>query len=484
MLLKKSFLPIHFIFIFSILLASPSEGAVSRRTRKIVCKRGFIRITTINGVKKYSCVVKKKKDKAPVAEKAPEETTPFFSAPLRFQANWWGRVAGRTVGGPTVASNRYRAFLEGEQDIKENSKFVFGTRVTHDLMSNIQSNEYRDDFSRDRSPEIDLWNFFFETKHKGFRVRLGQQQVAWGETFGFFYADLVNPKDLRERSLGRLSDLRLPVPMANVQWTSEGLSLQFLYLPFFSPDTNPTPRSDFFPKLSGVALPPWIKSIDTSSTYKLDDSPGDVGGRISTTIKGVDVALLYFNYLDRQPYYEAALYPSEVILKRRHKRIQSSGLTFSTEVGDGWIIRSENVYTPSRKFNTITNKQVDTTNSAQQVHVLGIDAPKWEKLQLGLQLSLDRLAEDVDPIQRPKDLKLSTFRMAYDLPEESVIEAMVTQDFDSSSQLIQAIYSRPLSDIHELEIYWDQFMGDETSFFGQTERASRIYIGFRGAFNG
>lgn len=480
-MLRSKFL---FILVLVFVLLPEAYSAPVRRTRKIVCKRGTIRVTTIDGVKKYSCVVKKKKKiKKTMVTEAAEPAVPFFNGPLRYQASWWGRVAGRTVGTPTLASNRYRGYLEVEQDIATSGKFVFGGRATHDLMSNIQGTEFRDDFSRNRKPEVELWNAFGEFRKNGLRLRVGQQQVAWGETFGFFYADLVNPKDLRERSLGRLSELRLPTPMANVQWSSENISVQFLYLPFFKPDRNPTAKSDFFPNLKGSDLPDGV-TVDTSSTYKLDNSQGDIGGRISGTVKGIDISVLYFDYIDRQPYYRMAFTPPKFILDRRYRRIQSTGLTFSTELEGGWILRSENVLTPSRTFNTFDMTGLSETKSSQRVHVLGIDAPKWEKAQLGLQLSNDTLKGGKTPFTRPRDLSLATLRLAYDLPEESMFEALVTTAFGSSGELIQATYTRPLTDVHELEIYWDQFHGGPTSFFGQTEKASRIYIGFRGAFNG
>jgi hypothetical protein len=478
--LKKSLA----ILALSCVLLPEAFSAPVRRTRKIVCKRGTIRVTTIDGIKKYSCVVKtKKKSEKVIVKESAEPSAPFLNGPLRYQANWWGRVSARTVGGPTLASNRYRGYLEAEQDISTSGKFVLGGRATHDLMSNFQGEEFRDDFSRNKKPEIELWNAFGEYRKDGYRLRVGQQQIAWGETFGFFYADLVNPKDLRERSLGRLSELRLPTPMANLQWSGDSLSVQFLYLPFFKPDRNPTPKSDFFPNLTGSNLPAGL-TVDTSAGYKLDDSQGDVGGRISGTVKGVDISVLYFDYIDRQPYYTMTPTFPTIVLDRRYRRIQSTGLTFSTELEGGWIIRSENVYTPSRSFNSFDVMGLTETKSSQRVHVLGIDAPKWEKAYFGLQLSNDSLKGGKTPFQRPRDLSLASFRIAYDLPEESMIEALIASALGSGGELIQATYTRPLSDIHELEIYWDQFHGGPTTFFGQTEKASRIYIGFRGAFNG
>jgi hypothetical protein len=466
LLLKRNL----FLLFISASIVFPAQA----RIRKIVCKRGKIRVTIVDNVKKYSCVIKKRK-----VTKTADGKTPFFNGPFRYQASWWARLAARTTGSPTLSSNRYRGYLEGEQDILTTSRLIFGGRVTHDLMSNIQSDEeYRDDFSQNGKPEAEIWNFFGEYKNNGWRVRVGQQQVAWGETFGFFYADLVNPKDLRERSLGRLSELRLPVPMINTQWSTENLSVQLLYLPFFSPDRLPTAKSDFFPDLN---IP---VEVDTTSSYKLDDPKGDVGGRISGTIKGMDLSLLHFDYMDRQPFYKIKTdVVDKLMLERHHRRIKSTGLTFSTELA-GWIVRSENVYTPSRSFNTVGAAGIAESHSIQRVHVIGLDAPKMGKLSFGIQFSNDRLIGGEETLLRPREINLTSLRLAHDLPNESTIELLATNALNDGSSLIQATYLKPVSDIHELEFYVNQFGGSSASFFGQTKDASRVYIGIRGAFNG
>jgi hypothetical protein len=39
-------------------------------------------------------------------------------------------------------------------------------------------------------------------KRNKFQLRFGNQQLVWGEAFGFFFADIINPKDTREFGLG------------------------------------------------------------------------------------------------------------------------------------------------------------------------------------------------------------------------------------------------------------------------------------------
>ena len=457
---------IKIIFLINCLV-SFSYGAT-----RLVCKRGVKKVILVNGKKRVVCVVKRTKVSTP----APKPS------PLEWSARWWGKLASRTEGTPFFASNRYRLEAEAEKGVASWTKIVLGGRVTHDLMSQIQGEEYRDDFSQNGKPDWELWNAYLDFNQNSWRLRLGQQQVAWGEAFGFFYADIVNPKDFRERGLGKLADLRLPVPMANLQWIAKSISIQGLWVPSFKSNRSPTAKSDFFPESSvNVSLPPGI-TLDTNSTYKLDDEVGNFGGRVSGTILGVDLSVLYYDHIDPQPYYlpdTGIPSGSRFLLRPHHNRIQSSALTFSTDF-DGIIIRSENVYTPSRRLNTFSGGVLSYEEASQRVHVLGVDFPRWNKLNIGIQGSIDTLDTNEDILFRNRELSLLSARLGLELRKERWIELLLSAETYDFSGMIQAKYIQPISSSHEFELGSDIFTGPVDTFFGQTSQATRIYFLVKG----
>jgi hypothetical protein len=471
-LLSKSWL-----FVLAFLIGEVSANdQLETSKKKLKCNRGLLKVVTVGGVERYACVVGKKE----------KESLPELS-PLNWQARWWGRFGLRPKGTPLIASNRYRAEGELDKGVAPWTKAVLGARITHDLMSNIQGDEFRDNYSRNGKPEFELWNAYLDFSRTNWRVRLGQQQVAWGEAFGFFYADIVNPKDLRERNLGKLADLRLPIPMASVQWSARSLNIQGIYVPFFRPDRMPTQPSDFFPESSSnFGLPPGIV-LDTLQKHRIDDSQGDFGGRVSGTLGGVDMSVIYFNYIDRQAHYRpVSNFPigNRFLLESHHNRVQSSGLTFSTELSGGVIVRSENVYTPKRKYNVMSMSGFSEDDYSQRVHVLGVDLPKWDKVQFSFQGSLDQLGGESDTLLRDKNVTIGSLMFRWDLPHDQEFFAIASVETKEMSSLIQSRYLYPISRHHEFETGVDLFSGKEDSFFGQVENASRIYIGLRGAFNG
>ena len=42
-------------------------------------------------------------------------------------------------------------------------------------------------------------------------MRVGRQQIVWGEAIGTFITDVVNPKDFREFILPEFTELRIPI---------------------------------------------------------------------------------------------------------------------------------------------------------------------------------------------------------------------------------------------------------------------------------
>lgn len=63
-------------------------------------------------------------------------------------------------------------------------------------------------------------------------LRLGKQQVAWGQADGITILDRVNPVDLREFWLPDMQDIRIPLWMANINYSPKlNSNLQLLFVP-------------------------------------------------------------------------------------------------------------------------------------------------------------------------------------------------------------------------------------------------------------
>jgi hypothetical protein len=79
-----------------------------------------------------------------------------------------------------------------------------------------------------------------------FDVRLGRQQVVWGEATGTFITDVVNPKDFREFVLPEFTQLRLSLWAVNGTYhLAAGLNLEGVWTPDIRFNRVGKPGSEF-----------------------------------------------------------------------------------------------------------------------------------------------------------------------------------------------------------------------------------------------
>jgi hypothetical protein len=140
-------------------------------------------------------------------------------------------------------------------------------------------------------------------------LRLGKQQVAWGQADGITILDRVNPFDLREFWLPDMEDIRIPLWMANINYSPKlNSNLQLLFVPEFEESQAAPPGSPFV--FRSYAVFNQFMKAQMAAGRKWDinlEAPGqnfrnaEWGLQWSDRIGGMDYTL---NYL-YGPYYTA-----------------------------------------------------------------------------------------------------------------------------------------------------------------------------------
>lgn len=96
-------------------------------------------------------------------------------------------------------------------------------------------------------------------------MRLGRQQVAWGQANGITVLDRVNPVDLTEFWLQDFVDLRIPLWMANVKYSPKvDSNLQILIIPDFEASTAAPPGGSPFVFRSYTLFDDFRREWDTN----------------------------------------------------------------------------------------------------------------------------------------------------------------------------------------------------------------------------
>ena len=108
--------------------------------------------------------------------------------------------------------------------------FAYGLRDKLDRGGHYMESPQRADWLRDC--------YLDYTKGPWF-LRLGKQQVVWGQADGVTVLDRVNPVDLSEYWLPDMSDIRIPLWMANINYSPKlDSNIQFLFIPDFEQSTS------------------------------------------------------------------------------------------------------------------------------------------------------------------------------------------------------------------------------------------------------
>lgn len=227
-------------------------------------------------------------------------------------------------------------------------------KISDDWRLTLEGRAHYDPVERLGFPKsvwIDPRQVLLDGKVKKVDVKLGLQQVVWGQADGLRVLDVINPLDYREFILEDFLDSRRPLWLAraDVPLGKDKGSLQLVWVPYFAPSRLPGAEnefglgSSFGLGLIGAAqsnLPPFTTRVEPTArpAYKLKSSQG--GARYSRSVGSWDLTANYFYGWEDTPtsYLRGFEFkPNEplptVVFKPRFDRKEVFGGTAATNFG-------------------------------------------------------------------------------------------------------------------------------------------------------
>lgn len=130
--------------------------------------------------------------------------------------------------------------LAGQYEAKDNLVFFTKARYWYDAAYGLRDKwDYAQHYSGHVQRSDWLRDCYLDYTNGPWFLRLGKQQVAWGQADGITVLDRVNPVDLSEFWLPDMSDIRIPLWMFNVNYSPKlNSNLQFLLIPDFEQSTS------------------------------------------------------------------------------------------------------------------------------------------------------------------------------------------------------------------------------------------------------
>ena len=135
------------------------------------------------------------------------------------------------IGQPRVFSKiKNQIVLIESAKLTDKLNFKITGRFYYDLVYNLAHN-FPNNVDSDQRQEVELRDTYFDYSDGPFDIRLGKQQIVWGEAVGLFFADVVNAKDLREFILPEFDLIRIPQWGIDAEYTKKNFHAEFLWLP-------------------------------------------------------------------------------------------------------------------------------------------------------------------------------------------------------------------------------------------------------------
>lgn len=388
---------------------------------------------------------------------------------LSAKGNYYTAEAQENLG------SRARAQLEQESKLHNNFVLVNQVRFTYSsLYTDVSKNQSTNDKN---TREIYLGDNYLKYKSSSWVLQTGYQDVGWGEAFGFNYADIVNPKDLRETFYTDYADSRLPLFLVNFKYFFENGSLQLIYSP--EPRFSRALPVDLFTR--GVLPQTNIKTNmeDTPNFFKTNE----YGGKLSTSFWGIDASLFYFSYLDRDASYvlkSATL--TNIELDETHSKVKTAGISMASTLYDNFVFRTDIVHTQDKKINSVSGASLLSTPVDMTNMVLSLDTPTYSNFSGVLVLATSRLSKDLPQAFRKQNQTFSIAKVSYDLGSEKAIDLSYTHEFNENGHAVQSLFTWPVNSTLEVRVGAETYWGDQNSQLSKIKNISNVFFGIKNYF--
>src|SRR5437899_2663370 len=323
---------------------------------------------------------------------ADEAEPPAWAKALRLRGRLAEEFAYRLHDPGDVSKLKTLGWLDGKYAFSESVAVRAGVRGWYDAVFEA-TDRYPANVERDQKTDLSLREALLIVGLGDLDVRLGRQQIVWGEAISTFVTDVVNPKDFREFVLPDFTELRIPIWA--LDFTSR-LAPRLNFEGVWTPDTlhNKLPKAgaefrfaspDF--RFRQAVIGPLPDNPD-----EFDVARSEGGFRLSYLVEGWDMSLLYYDEADKtrvlfQRRVAQPPGPEVIELEPRHPRLRIVGATLAKSI-ESVVLRSEVALTIGKRYETmdpLVSSGVVRRDTLD--YLIGLSHTFFSKVDTDLQLS-------------------------------------------------------------------------------------------------
>jgi len=423
---------------------------------------------------------------------------PGFGWRFYFGGTWEQEWAGYTGGGD---SQKNEALIEPRLDIELNDRITLTSiaRFRTDTIGDIGPEKSRpENYSNINGPlfnsaqyEFSLREIYLDAELGESYLRLGKQQVVWGQADGIKVLDVVNPQSFREFVLDDQDDSRIPLTMLNLEIpVSEDGTLQLLWIPdttYHELAEEGTPYFFTSPKIVPQAPPGLATRVES---FDKPDDPfrdSDAGARYSAYLGGWDVTLNYlYHYQDFPVLYQSLKQTPdgpEGVVAPAYERNHMLGGTLSNVLFGNLTLRAEFAHNSDTFHIASDLSQRGIENSPEFSGVIGLDWQLGSNTLVSGQYFHSHLPDYVESINRDENERNASLYVQQSFNNETLqFTGLLLYSLNHEDTWTQLKLKYLLRSNLELWFGADLFSGDRDGLFGQFGDTDRLLAGMRYGF--
>jgi hypothetical protein len=324
------------------------------------------------------------------AEETGREASAEWLKQLRLRGRLAEEFAYRLHDPGDVSKLKTVGWLDGKYTFSDAVNLRLATRGWYDAVFDA-TDRYPANVERDQKTALSLREAVVSLSTGDLDVRLGRQQIVWGEAISTFVTDVVNPRDFREFILPDFSELRIPIWALGFTYRlSEGFNFEGVWTPDTLHNKLPKQGAEFqFAPIAFRFRNPVVRLPDNPDEFSAARSEG--GFRVSALVSGWDMSLIYYDEADKSPVFfqrrlPQPVGPDVIALEPRHPRLHIVGATLAKSI-EPVVLRSEVALTIGKRYETVDPLDRDGVVRRDTIdYLIGVDYTFFSSVDAALQL--------------------------------------------------------------------------------------------------
>ena len=291
--------------------------------------------------------------------------------------------------------------------------------------------------------EFELRELYLDRTVGDVYMRLGKQQIVWGEADGIKLLDVINPQSFREFILPEFDESRIPLWSANIDIPlNNDFNAQIIWIPDRTYSDIPESGASFtFTSPLLVPQPPADIPVEIESAQRPGNtfSGSDWGGRLYGFLGNWEVSLNYFYHYQDIPVLRREVNNNGITIQPQYERSHLLGGSFNNAFGD-FVVRGEFAYTTDNYFLNNDTQDADGLDSSDQISALiGLDYQGISDVFLSAQLYAGHALDHNDLILRDQTETQATFLYEHNFLNDTLkTSVLAIHSLNTNDGVIQA----------------------------------------------